>query len=271
MVNDLPTASISGSTSICTGQPTPIVFNGTPNSIVSYTFNNGATQTITLNSAGVANIISPALLNNGTYTLLSVELNSNPSCSQLQNGTANIMVVSYPTSPSVSSDVIYCLGESIEQMTATANSGGSLIWYSNSNLTDSIGFGSSYTPLSESATYYVTELSSFPYCESSPSVISITFNNCEIKLPTAFTPDGDKVNDTWILDNIDEIYPKNNVRVYNRWGILVYESLDGKYEQSPWDGKFNDEDLPVASYYYVIEFNDEKHNSKKGIVTIIRL
>ena len=269
-VNALPTASISGSTSICAGQTTPIVFNGTPNSIVSYSFNNGITQTIALNSSGNANLTSSALSNDGTYTLLSVATTATPSCSQTQSGAANIVVVSYPVNPTVSSDVTYCLGEPIADMTASSNSGGALIWYADANLTDSLGVGTNFKPEAKTAIFYITEMTPYPFCESSPSAISILVQDCEIVLPTAFTPDGDMVNDTWVIENLDAIYPKSIVRIYNRWGNIVFESKEGIYEQDPWNGKFNTEDLPVASYYFSIEYNDGKHDPKKGTVTIIR-
>jgi gliding motility-associated-like protein len=269
-VNALPIASISGSTSICEGGTTPITFTGTPNSIVSYSFNNGATQTITLDGSGNGSLTSSALTSDGTYNLISVATNATPSCSQIQSGAANIVVVSYPSNPTVSSNVTYCIGEPIANMTATSNSGGVLIWYSDANLTDSLGVGSIFTPEAKTATFYITEMTPYPYCESSPSAISIIVQDCEVDVPTAFTPDGDQVNDTWVISNLDAIYPKSIVRIYNRWGNIVFESTEGNYEQNPWDGKFNLEDLPVASYYYFIEYNDGKHDPKKGIITIIR-
>ena len=64
-------------------------------------------------------------------------------------------------------------------------------------------------------------------CEGSPAEVSITFENCEIIIPTAFTPDDDQVNDTWNLGDIDVIYPNNVVSIYNRWGNKIYESDQG--------------------------------------------
>ena len=50
----------------------------------------------------------------------------------------------------------------------------------------------------------------------------------------------------------------NVVFVYNRWGNKVFESIQGNYNQMPWDGTFNNEPLPVASYYYIIEYYTHK-------------
>ena len=38
----------------------------------------------------------------------------------------------------------------------------------------------------------------------------------------------------------------------------------------PWDGTFNGQELPVGSYYYIIEYNDNTTEKTNGIVTIIK-
>jgi len=58
--------------------------------------------------------------------------------------------------------------------------------------------------------------------------------------------------------------------VYNRWGNKVYESDKGAYNQRPWNGTFNQETLPVASYYFIIEFNNNSSQNKTGIVSIVK-
>ena len=118
------------------------------------------------------------------------------------------------------------------------------------------------------STYYVTATENG--CEGTSSEVTITFENCEILIPTAFTPDDDQVNDTWELGNIDEIYPNNIVSVYNRLGNKVYESDQGAYSVRPWGGKYNGITLPVASYYYVIEYDNDKTDNVNGTVSIIK-
>ena len=82
-----------------------------------------------------------------------------------------------------------------------------------------------------------------------------------------FTPNGDNINDTWQIDGID-LYPDARIRVFNRWGQLIYES-EGDY--TPWDGigQINIADQEIATYYYVIDLNinDKNYN---GSVTIKR-
>jgi len=97
----------------------------------------------------------------------------------------------------------------------------------------------------------------------------ILTTNCQIAIPTAFTPGGDQTNETWNLVDIDNLYPDNKVFVYNRWGGLVYESKQGDYASTPWDGTFEGTKLPVASYYYIIIPSAEAE-PLKGIVSIIK-
>ncbi|MEN9399363.1 MAG: hypothetical protein RL632_464 [Bacteroidota bacterium] len=91
-----------------------------------------------------------------------------------------------------------------------------------------------------------------------------------IIIPTAFTPDNDQVNDVWDILFLDQNYPKNKVFVYDRWGKLLYESYPGFYYLHPWNGAFKDEALPVGSYYYIIQFNDEATEERRGVVSIVR-
>ncbi|MDX5419751.1 MAG: gliding motility-associated C-terminal domain-containing protein, partial [Hymenobacteraceae bacterium] len=86
-----------------------------------------------------------------------------------------------------------------------------------------------------------------------------------ISVPNAFSPNGDRVNDVWELGNIEN-YPDARVEIFNRWGNQIFTSNG---YGTPWDGTYNGEALPVATYYYIIYLNSsEKHIS--GHVTIIR-
>ena len=267
-INKTPTASITGSSSICIGSNAPVVFTGTPNAVVAYNLNGGATQNIILSSTGSASFMSTNVNADQIYNLLNVTA-SNTGCKLTTSSSININVVVYPTSPAVSNDSTYCEQYNLELLKAQAKGGGVLKWYSDLALTDSIGTGVSFNPNHFTSSYYVTETNLIG-CESTPSIINVTVNKCEIKVPTAFTPDGDGVNDTWELEDLDLIYPNNSVKIYNRWGNIVFESTPGSYQKHPWDGKIKQDDLPVASYYYIIEYNDAKSDSVKGIVTIIR-
>jgi len=98
------------------------------------------------------------------------------------------------------------------------------------------------------------------------SIVPIT----DIIIPTAFTPNEDNANDLWDLVHLDALFPENKVFIYNRWGNLIYESIEGSYNQMKWDGTFKGELLPIGTYYFIIDYNDGVKESSNGMVSIIK-
>ena len=97
----------------------------------------------------------------------------------------------------------------------------------------------------------------------------------EITFPTpiiatqAITPNGDRNNDTWVVVNITN-HPNSVVRVFNRWGSLVYSA---KNYQNDWDGKLNGSDVTVpdgGSYYYQIDLKGTGNVDSEGWLYISR-
>ncbi|HEV8079696.1 MAG TPA: PKD domain-containing protein [Chitinophagaceae bacterium] len=85
------------------------------------------------------------------------------------------------------------------------------------------------------------------------------------KIPNTFTPNGDGINETWIIQNL-ETYPEARVQVFNRYGQLVFES---KGYTKPWNGTMNGQSLPFGTYYYIIEPGNGRIPIK-GYVTLIK-
>jgi gliding motility-associated-like protein len=85
------------------------------------------------------------------------------------------------------------------------------------------------------------------------------------EVPNSFTPNGDGVNDTWNVKYL-ESYPDAMVHIFNRYGEKLFQIVN---YLTPWDGTKNGSDLPVGTYYYIIN----PRNGRKiisGSVTIIR-
>lgn len=76
--------------------------------------------------------------------------------------------------------------------------------------------------------------------------ISITSSCADIGMANTFTPNGDGINDTWVIEGLDN---SASVKVYNRFGALVFESLG---YTKPWDGTYKSRKLPAGTYYYVL-------------------
>jgi len=85
-----------------------------------------------------------------------------------------------------------------------------------------------------------------------------------VKVMNLFTPNGDGINDAWVVNNKNIVFPIK-LNIYTRYGNLVYSS--GNY-QNDWNGYYNGNILPKGTYYYVIE--DANGNVFKGPITIIR-
>ncbi|MDF9798450.1 gliding motility-associated-like protein [Catalinimonas alkaloidigena] len=86
-----------------------------------------------------------------------------------------------------------------------------------------------------------------------------------LSIPTAFTPNGDGPNDSWVITNI-ETYDSQVVEVYDRYGKQVYFS---EGYQRPWDGSRNGQLLPAGTYYYLIKLNGGEQ-FHRGSVSILK-
>jgi gliding motility-associated-like protein len=82
-------------------------------------------------------------------------------------------------------------------------------------------------------------------------------------IANALTPNGDGANDFWLIGGL-EFFPEAKVQVFNRWGQVVFESTG---YPSPWDGSFEGELLPVADYYFIIDYSKD-FDPIMGTVTI---
>ncbi|MEM0544008.1 choice-of-anchor L domain-containing protein, partial [Flavobacterium sp. j3] len=96
IVNSIPSVTISSVPSVCPNESATIVFNGTPNSQVTYNINSDPSQIINLSSSGNASIATQPLTATVSYNLLSIS-NLSSTCSQPQTGSAVVTVNTAPT------------------------------------------------------------------------------------------------------------------------------------------------------------------------------
>ena len=89
----------------------------------------------------------------------------------------------------------------------------------------------------------------------------------KLQTPNVFTPNGDGIHDTFVLENI-ELFPKAVIYIYNQWGELVFKSEVGY--PSPWDGRRDGKACTVGTYYYVLELHEEGYKPITGAVSIVR-
>jgi len=87
------------------------------------------------------------------------------------------------------------------------------------------------------------------------------------KVPNAFSPNGDGVNDIVRVRGYG--ITKMDWRIYNRWGTLIFKASSLK---ESWDGKFKGQVQPQDVYVYVlnITYSDGTIQNSKGDITLLR-
>ena len=100
-------------------------------------------------------------------------------------------------------------------------------------------------------------------CDDAVVTIVITKDK-PLTIYNGVSSNSDGKNDGFKIEGI-EAYPKNTLKIFNRWGVLVYEK-EGYTNAEPFDGYSNGRStveqgkrLPQGTYYYIIEYVDE-HN-----------
>jgi gliding motility-associated-like protein len=84
-------------------------------------------------------------------------------------------------------------------------------------------------------------------------------------IPTAFTPNGDNLNDVFEVKG--RFIQVTRFTIYDRWGQIIYQS-----QGQGWDGKINGKLAPTGTYPYSVSWKEENGliNTKNGIVSLLR-
>jgi len=156
------------------------------------------------------------------------------------------------------------LEESVQIGGDPTGPGGSVfMWSPGATLSDSLIANPIAAPLI--TTEYIVYVEDANGCINSDTV-TVTIVP-EFSPNDGFTPNGDGINDVWIIGDLTD-YPNIEVNIFNRWGQQLFSSTG---YSDPWDGKHNGKDLPVGTYYYVIDLHDEDYpDAFTGPLTIMR-
>jgi gliding motility-associated-like protein len=124
-----------------------------------------------------------------------------------------------------------------------------------------------YTTSVEVYSYYLLNNDEYYLCqEVAEQNFKVIFVN-NSKIPDAFTPNGDGVND-YFYPVLDALSIVKEFRIYNRWNQMVYQLSDNS---QGWDGNFKENKQPADLYLYYIKIEtpvgDEIY---KGSFTLIR-
>lgn len=163
-----------------------------------------------------------------------------------------------------------CPGETV---VLTANNGlTSYAWTGPNGLTHTDAIWTLEKVTQTNDGYYSIEVIDNNSCTSRDSVYLavLTGNQC-VKITQLVTPNGDGRNDTWIIEGVEQ-YNNVVVRIYNRWGSLVY-SNDAYANE--WSGevnsgiRFNPEGkVPSGTYFYTVQLNDGVTEELNGFIEV---
>jgi gliding motility-associated-like protein len=117
----------------------------------------------------------------------------------------------------------------------------------------------------QSTTYLVTATTS-DGCQDTAQT-QLVVRTSEVYIPTAFSPNNDGLHDR--LDVFVMSAKSFHIRIYNRWGEIVFESQD---MQQKWDGTFKGDICPTDQYIYVVDvvWQNDKAYHKQGMVMLLR-
>lgn len=117
---------------------------------------------------------------------------------------------------------------------------------------------------------YRLELADANGCKFSAAIqVVVNKPNQDIYIPTAFTPNGDGVNDVFRAYFGEEKPETIRISIYDRWGARIYSSVGTDVK---WDGMHRDYLVTPGVYSYVFWFTMGNGETviKKGTVTVLR-
>ncbi|TDO69778.1 gliding motility-associated-like protein [Flavobacterium chryseum] len=186
--------------------------------------------------------------------MISVTINDIPAPELNSNG-ANFCGLNNPT---------------IADLSINTNVPSTVVWYDAANNGNLL---SSTTRLIEQGRYYGFDFSDTTNCLSNESLeVTVSLTDCDevpndFFIPDGFSPNGDGVNDTFVIPNIEFLYPNFTLEIFNRYGNGMYKGFINK---PGWDGT-NYETNGVASgvapngvYFYILNFNKDNKKPKQG-------
>ena len=210
------------------------------------------------NSIGSGVQVDLGILQPGSYTYI-LSVSDGPCTDQ---DTVEVIILALPFANAGPDRDIFLEGSALLGGQPSGPPGSSFLWYPDSLVSNPTAPNPTTSP--DVTTSYIITVTANGCSNADTVLITVV---PEIVIPSGFTPTGDGANDTWQIDHIDQ-FIACTVEVYNRWGELLFSSTGYK---DPWDGTYNGAPVPVGTYYYAIELNDDRFpDPYTGPLTVIR-
>lgn len=248
-----PPVATLGGRDTCAGAPTQLLATGQPS--YTYVWHPGTH----LSDSTVANPIATLTV----PTVFTVEITDPNGCTNTV--TKSLYIQQPPKSMNWDTSVV------IGQPVTIPGYAGSNFTYTWNPITDLSCTNCPY-PISTTTVdmTYTANIQDNMGCFKTTNTFSIHIEPLSsVDVPTAFTPNGDGINDIIYVDGWG-IKKLNYFRVYNRWGQLLFESNDIKIG---WDGFFNGAPQNMETYVYQVSvetYIDAEPKLKAGTFKLIR-
>ena len=227
-VNPPPVIDISGNNSICPGDSS--IISAVIDSSVVYQWSSNPAGFI---SKSAANKVSPVL----TTEYYITETISSTGCKS--KDSVKIIVFGLPRIPFLQ-DKYLCL-EDTDKITLYAPAGYKNFWLKSADSSTSI--------IANDTGYYFLMVINEKGCKILDSAHVLQRCPPLLYMPSAFTPNGDTLND--YFRPISNDVTGFEMQIYNRWGERIYttDKLD-----PGWDGTFQNEKSPAGTYLYFVTY-----------------
>jgi gliding motility-associated-like protein len=233
-LHEPPQSGLLSDTNVCAG--TSLTLTPQPGEY-TWQWQDGSTQPLTVTEAG-------------TYALLMTN-----ACGTFVHEVR----IDYQQAPKLNlNDTIRCEGQFYRIELPE-------VWQGNYQWTD--GSSERIRILTDSG-WYSAEVSNPCGTASDQFYLSLVDCECHMYLPTAFSPNGDGLNDELIIKTRCEL-SSYQMEVYDRWGRQIFTSNN---LNRGWDGTFQGQDVPNGSYPFIIRYTPEGRNPRveKGVVSVLR-
>ncbi|MFN5911156.1 MAG: HYR domain-containing protein, partial [Bacteroidota bacterium] len=257
-------ASTQDSLNACNSPEISLISNTPLYGVGEWSTNDPSAEIVAVNSSNTTATNLTAGYHNYIWTI------SNGICPS----TSDTLIVYVPAQANIDQpDTAFCLEDGALNLSATATAPVQTSYWmfiQGSGNFDTPGNNSTSVnelDLGNNTIIYVME---HPNCENTSDTITIIASLCDgfdPVFPTVITPNLDGKNDLFVINFLEKVYPDCRVTIFNRWGSVVFESVG--YEE-PWDGTFKGETLPLGTYFYRIELNDDANTVYDGPISIIK-
>jgi len=248
-VSEAEVTSLTSISPICIGDDAVFTLTGTPNAVVSYSTDGGTTtNTVTLDATG-----------NATVTITNPATDVTMQLSDITLAACNTTLTNSETVVVITALNVTDLTAVNAEITAGDNAEFTIVGTPNATVTYTTDGGATTQTVTLDATGNATVVFNAVTEDITLSLLNIDLNGCTntlsntetvvvkiTEIPSGFSPNNDGINDVFDIHFLAE-----NIQVFNRYGVKIYEKA---LYRNQWDGNSESGDvLPVGTYYYVIK------------------